>query len=300
MRLTTRTITNPALALLLSALAALTGTGCGAADPADVVEAVGTVRIPMPPMRGPVVGGVVQDLAGQSLPGVAVTSTTTGDQAITGPTGTFRVRYRRGEPVIITFIKSGYTPGIIELDDADGGPIEVDPVRLYRLPVDSGFYFFEDLSYRAMDSVLPERFVAVEPPLGAVYGTRRREVGVTEDPMPMLIGFRIPRSGLALYRLRPLEMRIEGPRNQIEPVDGWVPANAVAVGLTAIDEPDGLLRVVQLDAPLAPGRYALHWGALDGDRTIDQRVFVFEVVEPPATDNSAGESDEDQGEGESS
>lgn len=266
---------------------------CRAPAVPDIAEAVGSARVDVSVVRGNTISGTVHDIKGQTLPGVAVSCKETGDQVITGPLGAYRVRFEPGE-VTLHFIKSGYTPGILELDSGDASSIEADPVRLYRLPVDSGVYFFEELAYRTVDSILPERFVAVEPPLGAVYGTRRREVSVTEDAMPTLIGFRIPRGGEALYRLRSLDMRITGPRDQEIPVEGWVPAHAIAVEMTPIDEPDGLLRIMQLQEELEPGRYALHWGALDGDLDLDQRAFVFEVVEPaePAEAEEGEEEDE--------
>jgi len=271
--------TTKALLGILAASAAVLLVACGRPSVSDVAEAAGSVRVDLSAVRGHTISGVVHDIRGETLPGVAVTCLESGDQVITGPLGTYRVRFQPGE-VTLNFIKSGYTPGILELESGGASSLEADPVRLYRLPIDSGVYFFENLNYRPVDSILPERFVVVKPELGAVFGTRRREVSITEDPMPTLIGFRIPRSGASLYRMRSLDMRVMGPREQEVPVEGWVPAHAVAVSMAPIDEPDGLLRVMQLEEPLAPGRYALHWGALDGDRDLDQRVFFFDVVEP--------------------
>ena len=280
MQRTIRNITSfSSLMVAVAATAFL--AACGAPSVSDVAEAVGTVRVDVSAVRGATIMGSVHDIKGQTLPGVAVTCVETGDQVITGPLGSYRVRFQPG-PVTVTFIKSGYTPGILEMDSGGESTIEAEPVRLYRLPVDSGVYFFENLAYRAVDSILPERFVAVDPPLGAIYGTRRRTVSTTEDRLPTLIGFRVPRGGASLYRLRSLDMKVMGPRDQEIPVEGWVPANAVEVDMAPIDEPDGLLRVLQLEEELEPGRYALHWGALDGDRDLDQRAFIFDVVEPAA------------------
>ena len=38
-----------------------------------------------------------------------------------------------------------------------------------------------------------------------------------------------------------------------------------------------LLKLNLLD-PLDPGRYALHWGALEGYTTIDDRMYMFEII----------------------
>ena len=46
-----------------------------------------------------------------------------------------------------------------------------------------------------------------------------------------------------------------------------------------LDVPEKLLVELRAAAPLSPGVYAIHWGALEGYDSIDPRIFMFELRE---------------------
>ena len=66
-----------------------------------------------------------------------------------------------------------------------------------------------------------------------------------------------------------------------------------------LDEPEKLLVELKATAPLEPGVYAIHWGALEGYDSIDPRIFMFALKAPAPEDEGEGESTTDD-EGESS
>ena len=237
----------------------------------------------------PRITGQVYDVHGEELPGVAVTIQGTDHQDLTNSHGEYALPAIEGD-LTLTFIKSGYTPGAMVLPVTQPGAVQAADIQLWHLPRDSGIYFLEDFEYRPLDAVSAERLTVVEPPLGVVYGTRRKEISQTYDTTPFLVGYRVPSSGLRLERILALEMTIESGEEAREPATAWVPNESIPVEIVRIDKLKGLLRHIRLQRPLEPGRYAVHWGALEGMGDQESRVFVFDVVESPEVETAPEEA----------
>ncbi len=234
----------------------------------------------------PRITGQVYDVHGEELPGVAVSIEGTPHQAVTNAHGEYTLPLKEGA-LTLTFIKSGYTPGALSLPVPEPAEIVAADVQLWPLPRDAGVYFMENFEYRPLDTISAERMTVVEPLLGVVYGTRRKEAVQTDDPTPFIVGYRVPSSALRLSRLLPLDLKVESGQEAVEPVTAWVPNKALPVQAVRIDKHKGLLRHFRLSAPLEPGRYAIDWGALEGMGEQENRVFMFDVAAPPAESPAA-------------
>jgi hypothetical protein len=242
---------------------------------------------------GDTVTGKVLDIAGEALPGVYVQVEGARHQTLTNSLGEYAVAYRPG-PVVLRFHKSGYTPGRLEIAQARGGATGAGPVRLWRLPPDSGVFLYENHRYRPTRPIECEEFLTQES--GLVFGTTKygddAMVGVTTpERAPMILCHNTPGDRVRLSRIEPREVVLQ-ELEQGGSVTVWLPAQAIPASLFPIDEPDNVLMQVQLFNELDPGSYALHWGALDGDPELDPRMFVFTVgdpVAPVAEEESASE-----------
>lgn len=229
--------------------------------------------------------GKVVDVSGEALPGVAVQVRDTPYQALTDAHGRYAIAYSPGE-VVLDFMKSGYTPARLELDATGSEEIVARDVEMWRLPRDSGVYEFHEYLYEPFDNVKAERYAATDRNT-ILYGSKRKEVSAVSGSQPMIIAYRTPDYNVRLYRLKLLEMMHESSEQERTKIEAWVPSGAVPVTVVPIDEPERLLLHLRYDGALEPGRYAVHWGALDGETSLDSRVYLFEVPEPP--DDEAGE-----------
>jgi len=223
------------------------------------------------------VSGVVQDMEGQGVPGVVVSVQGANAQDLTNAQGHYRVRTHPGAAVL-EFFKSGYTPGRLEVEVPQGGGIESVPVRLWSLPTAKGVYFYEDHRYRSLRPLERETFLTED--MGVVYGTTKhlesgRGVVVTEDTLPTILCYNMPHRDVKLVRLEQEPLTLE--ETSRSELDVWIPADSIPVSLMRIDEPAGVLQEVRLHAPLAPGAYAVHWGALDSSSYLDPRLFTFQA-----------------------
>ena len=84
--------------------------------------------------------------------------------------------------------------------------------------------------------------------------------------------------------------RVDGQR---ESTAMWVAAGPVNIEVRALDEEEEMLLELRPLRPLAPGTYAVHWGALDGFFSTDRRLFLFDVAgEPDAAGQAASVAEE--------
>ncbi len=72
-----------------------------------------------------------------------------------------------------------------------------------------------------------------------------------------------------------------------------VPVEAIPVAVAPIDKLEELLIGINLQAPLEPGTYGVHWGALQGYTSTDPRVYLFQVPAPPGEAEEAAEGGEE-------
>lgn len=219
--------------------------------------------------------GIVTDASGEALPGVVVKTDPAGGQDLTDVRGRYNVRIRAGSTVLL-YSKSGYAPGRLEVTANPAGGHRVRDVALWRLPLNPGVYLVDNYRYDSADWVVPKQYFLKEGTL--VYGTDTAPKAFTHSPIPFIVCYHTPRYDARLSRL--IEAEATRPASKSSTFSVWVPAGTVAVSLRPVDTPEEHLLHVELDRPLEPGAYAVHWGALDGYTTLDNRVFLFKVLEP--------------------
>lgn len=238
-----------------------------------------------------VIEGTVCDIKGEALPGVVVSVEGRDVQALTSVLGEYRLRVAPGR-LLLTFSKTGYTPGQCELDVESPRRIQAQTMTLWCLPPGNGVFLYEDYRYRPTRAIEREGFLTQEGRL--LYGTTkydpdRPDGAPTHNPQPALLCYYMPREGVQLHRLERTEVVLEDARAGT-PVKVWVPIEAHPVSLVSVDEPEGLLQQVRITDPLEPGVYAVHWGAFEGGARHDPRIFVFTVKKSdalPAADGDA-------------
>ena len=235
------------------------------------------------------------NIQGEALPGVAVQVEGTNYQALTDGLGQYRVPYTSGE-VVLHFMKTGYTPGTMELAEASGGEITAQAVSLWELPLDKGVYLYEDYRYRETTKVVPEEIYTADQ--RKVYATRRWPEVETTVTAPLILCYKMPDWDVRFCRMELSELNEPLPGGGFEEAQVLSRTKTIPARLVAIDQPEGLLRQLELPGPLEPGTYAVHWGALDGASASDPRIFTFSVVDyeltlpPPEEGEAEGEKDE--------
>lgn len=260
------------------------------------------------------ISGTVANIKGEALPGVAVQVEGTHYQALTDGLGQYRLPYVPGA-VVLQFMKTGYTPGTLVVPAGPVRSITAETVSLWELPLDKGVYLYEDFRYREATKIVPESFLSKDK--HAAYATRRWPDLDTTDTEPLVLCYKMPDWDVRLCRMDLTERYVQLPGGGLEEAQVLAPTRELPVQLVPIDQPEGLLRQVELPGPLEPGTYAVHWGALDGEVDKDPRIFAFSVVdftlalppkeeaarqkaeealedsEPEPSAPSSGESDED-------
>lgn len=224
-----------------------------------------------------VLEGTVVDIKGETLPGVAVQVNDDEATAVTDIHGHYRVGYNPGK-VVVRFMKTGYTPGRLELEAGGHGSLTAATMSLWPLPQYYGVYLYEDFRYRDTMPLVPERWDTITQQV--VYGTERWGGVETSNPDPLILCYRMPANGLRLSQLDITEVTPKYEQAANITIEVWAPTRTIPVTPVMIDEVDGQLMKVGLPEPLAPGCYAVHWGALDGDTTSGEtRMFLFHVAE---------------------
>lgn len=231
--------------------------------------------------------GTVEDVTGETLPGVAVEVRGMPYEGLSDAHGRYRVKYQPGE-LQLYFMKTGYTPGMLVLSVNEMRSVEATPVVLWRLPEGGGVYLYDDHRYRRTDFIPPATFKSIDATSGSdvVYGTTRWPTVETTDHEPLILCYKMPSFGCKLYQMNLAEMRPSADESGNTTVSAWVPGKDVPVVTEPIDAPEGLLVRIRPLNPLDIGSYAAHWGALDGSPVENEiRMFFFSVVEtitPPA------------------
>lgn len=220
--------------------------------------------------------GVVVDIQGTTVPGVAVTVADGEAEDLTDALGRYQLRL---SPAIheIHFAKTGYTSGALEIDLSGGQNVSAHTVTLWRLPQDMGVYLLENLEFRALPAVEPRDFVTLDN--GFLFGfVPLTDIEKTPLPKPVLMFHRMPSYDIALCRLGLAQVQsAESPGAEKTVMTSLenIPVQAIP-----IDEPERLLWEVRIHQPLEPAVYAVHWGAFNGQKKTEARAFVFEVVDP--------------------
>jgi len=106
--------------------------------------------------RTVVIQGIVTDVAGEGLPGVAVTVRGRLDQAVSDGVGRYSLRSSAGT-LDLELMKTGYTPGYLSLQVERSGAVEATPAVLWPLPQDKGVYLFENYRYLELTRIEPNR-----------------------------------------------------------------------------------------------------------------------------------------------
>lgn len=233
------------------------------------------------------VEGRATDATGEALPGVVVRLEGTSQQDLTDALGQYRLTASRSaKRVGLKFSKSGYAPTRIDVELRGPLSVKAADVPLWRLPSNPGAYTWRAGRYIPADWVLPSQYYLKDG--GEVYGVELPEtlrVEVSTDAW-WIATYRTPRYNARLSRLAPAEATLPGVGTQ--PVQIWTESGTIPAGLESIDPLEGHLQRVVVDRPLQPGVYAVHWGAIEGYTTLEGRIYVFRVVEPPAEDIAEG------------
>ena len=223
-----------------------------------------------------VISGTVVNIKGETVPGVAVHVEGTHYQALTDGLGQYRLPYVPGD-VVLHFMKTGYTPGTLEVSADSARVITAETVSLWELPLDKGVYLYEDYRYRETTKITPEQFLSKDK--HAVYATRRWPELETTAAEPVILCYKMPDWDVRLCRMDLTERYVPLPGGGLEEAQVLASMKELPVRLLPIDQPEGLLRQMELPGPLEPGTYAVHWGALDGAVDKDPRIFAFSVVD---------------------
>jgi hypothetical protein len=118
-----------------------------------------------------------------------------------------------------------------------------------------------------------------------------------------MIGHKVPAYDARMHKLQKVNaapVQTQGQQNNERKPEGemqypeeiWIAEQPVDLYSKVLDEPEKLLVELRATAPLSPGVYAIHWGALEGYDSIDPRIFLFELKD------AAAEPEEGEGEGE--
>lgn len=232
-----------------------------------------------PYLRGALVEGIVVDFAGEALPGVSVTMENGPYHDLTDGRGHYRVAYRPGK-VTLDYAKTGYAPARLDLDLPEYSRYVSNPVELWRLPPEKGIYFLKEFRYRPTTATPVKRFTVFDE--GVIYGTRSKIRLKTENPEPLIVSYRAARYDVRLTRLKLREVYL-GPSKSAENLaEVWVADASFSARFEPIDQPANLLLRLVLSGPLTPGAYAVQWGALEGRSSVEEQIYLFEVVPPPA------------------
>jgi len=232
----------------------------------------------LPACEGSYVEGRVTDVRGAALPGVIVRAVDTPSQDLTDGLGRYKLAAAPGA-VRVAYSKTGYASIERTLEASSRKGAEVS---LWPLPIDPGIYIVENFRFIDTTRVVPKQYFLKDGT--AAFGALFPEVVHDAASEPFILAYRTTRYNARLSRLVPAEAQSSGDAN---PVTVWVEAGAMAVALEPLEGQTGPLYQLQVGRPLDPGVYGVHWGAMSGYTTLDTRVFLFRVPEPPAAEGEA-------------
>lgn len=245
--------------------------------------------------------GLVTDINGEPLPGVAVKVSGTEAFAISNGTGIYgtlpnRLTVPPGQWQL-RFIKTGFTTAELDVTTGDGRDYEVPAVALWPLPAARGIYTFSDNRYAPWTRVEPERFLRADR--SPLFGTQLSPELSVDLPIGRIIGHKLPPYDWRMSRLEEqpvLRDGVDASRVSEDEANRLIWAESVRIGVQAVplDEPERMLWEIRPARELGPGIYAVHWGALEGDPATEASAYLIEVVDPDAREGE----DADEGEGE--
>jgi len=225
------------------------------------------------------IDGRVTDRRGEALPGVTVTVAGTTAQDLSDGLGRYRIATPAGAFTLV-FSKSGYTSAQLKIEARHRGA--APDAKLWVLPMNAGVYDATPAAYRETTWALPKQHYLKDG--SAAFGIELPAEVTESTNEPFLLTHRTPRYNAQLSRLVAEEARLAGI--EAKSIEVWVEAGTMAVGLEPLDPTDSLLQHVQIGRALEPGIYGIHWGAMEGYTTLDNRVFLFRVPEPPESENT--------------
>lgn len=226
--------------------------------------------------------GIVRNIEGEALPGVSIHISGSDASALSNTRGEYSISADPGEHEL-TFAKTGYTLSSITVAKNEDGDTPVPDVRLWNLPSQKSVYLYHDTHYTEATRITPQRYYMTDGTID--YGTQRDPDAQTPFGMPQIMFYRTPRYDARLARLQPETAQLHNDDSQTFEV--WTAAGSVSIELELVESFDPTLMRLRFEDPLQPGRYAVHWGALDGYDTIDPRIYLFEVL--PTADISLDE-----------
>lgn len=229
--------------------------------------------------------GTVVDVQGEGLPGVSVHIEGSDRETVTNAHGEYRVRHKT-DSLILSFAKTGYTPGRLALEARTPEIIQVTRMELWRLPPRPGVFLYENHRYSEADTVEPSQFFLKNGTMA--YATPRLADTVSTQDLPLIICFKTPRYDARLSRLSEVEARMGVGGVQKHAV--WAPVGTLPAALIPIDEAERMLLQLRLEGPLEEGVYAVHWGALEGRKDLEKRIFLFRVSLPRTHSTAAVDS----------
>lgn len=250
-----------------------------------------------------IIQGKVFDSRGETLPGVSVLTEGTPYEALTNGRGEYAVRFVPKEEFHVKFFKTGYTTGDLLIRDVlEARPVTATAISLIKLPEGPGVYLSDErysaYERAASDTPVELRRMSDE---STVFGTYRQP-RETLDRSPFIVvyrGFTIPRYGIKMNRLEETEVKPPEGVSGREGVKAWVRSGEIPVDVSVVDVGQAQLLRIAYVGELGLGGYAVHWGALDGDKTAEEeRLFCFRIVEkltpPEGTVDGAEEGAPDE------
>lgn len=239
-----------------------------------------------------VIEGTVMDVKGDTLPGVVVSVAGTGSEVVTNTLGKYKIGYVPGT-IQLKFAKTGYTPGELDLGVITSN-IPAVPVTLWPLPQNRGVFIFDNNRYYSTTNFEPQSFITEK--IGSVYGSRKIPETITYRTEPMIVCYKMIRSGISCSRLEKRSVKPIGLGSKSPPIEIIVPTATITIEQVPIDEPEHRLVQLRFAESLKPGMYAIHWGALRGYTTTDKRIFTFIVANSEVIEeNGIADSTTEQG-----
>lgn len=219
--------------------------------------------------------GVVRNVEGEALPGVSIQVSGSDIAAVSNGRGEYALALTPG-PHTISYAKSGYTMSRLSLSDGETDLETIPDVNLWNLPPQNSVYLYHNTLYTPTTWVIPKRYYMSDGTID--FGTQREAEAVTDRAAPTILFYRTPRYDARLTRLQEKEAQL--PQDDKQVFNIWAAGGTVGVTLNPVDPADPTLMKLELLEPLEPGMYAIHWGALEGNTVIDERIYLFEVVPP--------------------
>jgi hypothetical protein len=241
------------------------------------------------------VQGLVYNIEGEPLPGVSVRVEQLGAFGVSNGNGIFGKRPNTlalpPGTWELAYFKTGFTTVRQSITTGEGRTFEVPPVQLWPLPSAKGVYALEGLRYDTFTRVSPERYLRENNT--PVFGIKLAPDLKLAVAPSMIISHRMATYDWQLSRLEevtvlregfeapaPGEVPKEGAESRTEIV--WAASVRLPIQVAAIDEPEQQLWRISPSVELGPGRYAVHWGALDGDPGTEPSAYLLQVIDPNA------------------